>query len=161
MRACIGLCVVIDVYAMNHAEQEEIRAIVREELARVLGIGVRVAHARGHRPAPAPVASEERRLAIERFVLTLVPGERVTAAALFARWQAWAVREAPEAAGVTGTAFGRVAGRLPGLTRYGAARRVYVRAERAMAAGCAGEAGCPHPMLKGRDVCAQHAGLPR
>lgn len=125
-----------------------IRRIIREELSLALST-LREGHAAGQPlrgPAPRQPTPETRD-AIEQFLATIPAGEQVQASDLFARWGAWAREEAPEWAGITSTAFGRLAVRSSLVERHGVGRRWYVRKGGAGLAGVAPgpgleDAGC-------------------
>lgn len=112
---------------MQNISEYDVRRIVREEIEAALA----------SRPAPrpsralAPSLQDLYAAAVDRFVATLAPGEQVRAVALWRRFKAWAGEEAPDAAGMTATRFGKVAGRCGRLARDGGAggHSYLVRAE--------------------------------
>lgn len=109
---------------MTHSiTEDDVRRIFREEFATVIGAGLR---RRPPSPAPHPGLGS----ALERFAAANVAlGEVVGGGALFVRWCSWAAQEAPEVAGVSGTAFGTAVGRGGPLVRVrGRGGRFYMRA---------------------------------
>lgn len=134
-----------------HMTEADVRRIVREEVATLLGSALR-------RPPPVrpPALRDVLPAAVAGFSETLPIGEHVSAAELWTRFLTWASAEVPEVAGVNQTVFGKAASRCPGLVRGRASGcRVYMRrtGERG---GCTGAAGCQGVPLKYQTVCADH-----
>ncbi len=99
----------------NEVTLEAIRAVVRDELARF------------RRPARSlRVMVNPHAASVRRFLATLPPGQ-VRAAALYQGWHRWSAASAPQSAGITATAFGRLAVACADLVARndGSGRRVY------------------------------------
>ena len=92
----------------NDSLEAAVRRIVREEIQAHDSMGQR-------RPVAGVTGNPSARAAVDAFLATLEPGERVRGGLLYQRWRAWEGAEAY--ASVTQTAFGMMAARSRWILR--------------------------------------------